>query len=140
MKWQKINADEVVAFKKNADSVYSSRLLTGNEMAGCPVVNINDGVLAPYSRTAGAAHEDIEIYYMLDVGENCTVVLDDKAIPVRNNDIIVIPAGVSHWIDNTQCEKPFRLLTIWDRQELNETYHHRHEAWGKDMRYIKDEN
>ncbi len=139
MKKLKINADEVVAFKKNPDSVYGSRMLTGDEMAGFPVVNINDGVLAPYSRTGGAAHEDVEIYYMLDVGEDCAVVLDDEPIPVRNHDIIVIPAGVNHWIDNTRCDKPFRLLTIWDRQELNETYHHRFEAWGEAMRYVKDQ-
>ena len=33
MKWQKINADEVVPFKKTPDATYASRLLTGDVMA-----------------------------------------------------------------------------------------------------------
>lgn len=139
MNWTKINADEVMSYKKNPDSVYASKMLTGDEMAGGRVININDGVLAPFSKTGGAAHTDTEIYYMLDVGDDCDVVLNGEHIPVRNHDIIIIPAGVHHWIDNTRSDKPFHLLTLWDREELNETFLNRVKAWGKAMRYVKEE-
>ena len=139
MEWVKVNADEVVGYHSQKDSQYVSKLLTGDEMAGFPIININEGVLAAHGRTGGAAHEQCEIYYMLDVGENSFVVLDDEYIPVRNGDIIVIPGGTFHWIDNTQCDRPFRLLTLWDRQELNTMYFKRKAEWGKSMRYIKDE-
>ncbi len=139
MKWSKINADEVVAFHSPKNASYTSKLLTGDEMAGCPVLNINEGTLAAHARTGGEAHEETEIYYMLDVGEGSAVVLDGEPVSVRNGDVIVIPGGTHHWIDNTQCDKPFKLLTFWDRQELNITYHRRLAAWGKSMRYVRDE-
>ena len=139
MKWVKVNADELVGYRSSKDSPYTSKLLTGDEMAGCPVININEGVLEAYSRTSGATHEKNEIYYMVDVGEDCAVVLDDEPVPVRNGDIIIIPGGTFHWIDNTRSGKPFKLFTFWDRQELNGIYFRRLADWGKSMRYIKDE-
>ncbi|MBQ8506672.1 MAG: hypothetical protein IJ466_04500 [Clostridia bacterium] len=138
-KWTKINADELIAYKTSEASPYSSKLIIGDEMAGFPILNVNEGTLAPFSRTAGAAHEECELYYMVDVAEGSAVVLDDERIPVRNGDFIVIPGGVFHWIDNLNCDKPFKLFTMWDRQELNGIYFKRLEAWGKSMRYIKDE-
>ena len=139
MKWVKVNADELIAYRSKEDSPYSSKLLTGDEMAGFPIININEGTLEAHARTSGATHEKNEIYYMADVGEGSSVVLDGEYIPVRNGDIIVIPGGTFHWIDNTQCDKPFRLFTFWDRQELNGIYFKRLSDWGKSMRYIRDE-
>ena len=139
MQWSKINADEVVAFHSPKDTSYTSKMLTGDEMAGCPVLNINEGTLEAHARTGGATHEETEIYYMIDVGEGSAVVLDGEPVSVRNGDIIVIPGGTHHWIDNTQCDKPFKLFTLWDRQEFNITYHRRLAAGGKSMRYVRDE-
>ena len=139
MKWVKVNADEVVGYHSKKDTQYVSKLLTGDEMAGFPIININEGVLEAHGRTGGATHEQCEIYYMVDVGEDSYVVLDGEHIPVRNGDIVVIPGGTFHWIDNTKCDKPFKLFTLWDRQELNTMYFRRMADWGKSMRYVKDE-
>ncbi|MBR2572507.1 MAG: cupin domain-containing protein [Clostridia bacterium] len=139
MSWKKINADELVAYHSKKDTHYVSKLLVGDELAGFPIININEGVLEPYQRTGGAAHEKAEIYYMVDVGDDCDVVLDDEHVPVRTGDIIIIPAGTFHWIDNTRCSRPFKLFTLWDRQEDNVMYFKRLQEWGKSMRYIRDE-
>lgn len=136
-KWVKVNSDELVEYK--CGEVYSSKLLTGDEMAGHHVVNINEGTLAPFSRTAGAAHEDTEIYYMVDVAEGSKVVLDDEPIPVKNGDIIIIPGGTFHWIDNLNCDKPFVLFTVWPDETQNNVYHKRMKDWGKSMKYLSEE-
>ena len=137
--WVKINSKELVPFKTSETSPYASKLILGDEVAGQPIVNVNEGVLAPFSRTAGATHEKAEIYYMVDVPEGSFVVLNDEPIPVENGDFIVIPGGTFHYIDNLNCDKPFKLLTMWDRQEDNGIYFKRLKAWGKSVRYIKDE-
>lgn len=137
--WKKINADELVSYKQSPDATYGSKLLMGTEFAGMPVININEGILEPFSRTAGATHEGLEIYAILDVGDDCDVVLNDEHIHVRNGDIITIPGGVFHWIDNTRCDKPFKLWTLWDRQELNGMFFKRKKEWGTSMRFVKDE-
>ncbi len=137
IKWTLVNAENVVPFV--CDETYSSKMLTGDEMAGIPVININEGTLKAGYRTEGGAHDDTEIYYMVDCAENTYVWLDDDRIPVKNGDIIVIPPHVFHWIDNTQSDKPFKLFTFWPRQELNGVFFARKNAWGTSVKYA-DEN
>lgn len=138
--WVKINADEVEPYQ--CGETYRSKLLTGSEMAGQPVININEGTLKPFARTGGAAHEDTEIYYMVDVAEGSFVVLgegaEEERVPVRNGDIIVIPGGTFHWIDNLSCDKPFVLFTFWPDEKQNSVYFKRVQAWGTSMRYLQN--
>ena len=63
--WKLVNAENVKPFV--CDETYSSKMLTGDEMAGRPVININEGTLAAGCRTAGGAHEETEIYYIVDM-------------------------------------------------------------------------
>ena len=65
--------------------------------------------------------------------------VEEFAAAVRNGDIILIPVNTFHWIDNTQCDKPFKLWTLWDRQEMNGMYFKRKQEWGTSFRYLKDE-
>ena len=133
-KWTLVNAENVVALECGPE--YSSKMLTGDEMAGFPVMNINEGTLIPFSRTGGGAHEETEIYYMVDCGDPSYVVLDDEYVKVKNGDIIIIPPHVFHWIDNTQCDKPFKLFTFWPRQEQNEVFFIREKAWGTSVKNL----
>jgi len=135
--WVLVNSENVVPYV--CDDTYSSKMLTGDEMAGMPVININEGTLKPFCRTEGGAHDETEIYYMVDCGENTFVVLDDDRVPVKNGDIIIIPPHVFHWIDNTQCDKPFKLFTFWPRQEQNGVYFVRKEAWGTSVKNLDDD-
>lgn len=136
-KWTLVNAENVVALECGPE--YSSKMLTGDEMAGFPVMNINEGTLIPFSRTGGGAHEETEIYYMVDCGDPSYVVLDDEYVKVKNGDIIIIPPHVFHWIDNTKCDKPFKLFTFWPRQEQNEVFFAREKAWGTSVKNIDPE-
>lgn len=124
--WKLVHSENVKPFV--CDETYSSKMLTGDEMAGIPIININEGTLKEGCRTAGGEHDETEIYYIVD-GDG-DVWLDDECIPVKNGDIIVIPPHVFHWIDNTRSAKPFILFTLWPRQEQNGVYFARKEAWG----------
>ena len=64
--------------------------------------------------------------------------LDDESIPVKPGDIIIIPPHVYHWIDNTMNQADFKLFTLWGRQEENETYFVRKNAWGTSMKYVDE--
>jgi mannose-6-phosphate isomerase-like protein (cupin superfamily) len=136
-KWKLINAENVEPYVY--DEMYSSKLLTGDEMAGRQVININEGTMQPGGSNKGddekgSLHEETEIFYIIE-GKGC-VVLDGESVPVKAEDIIVIPGGVSHWIDNRKSDTHFRLLTFWPRQEQNAMYFTRKEAWGgASMRY-----
>lgn len=126
--WKLVNAENVKAYVCGPE--YSSKMLTGDEMAGFSVININEGTLQPHTRTGGGAHEETEIYYILSCAENTYVWLDEDQLAVKPGDFIVIPPHVHHWIDNTQSSEPFVLYTFWPKQEQNELYHIRQEAWG----------
>lgn len=63
-KWSFVNAENVVPYV--CDETYSSKQLTGDELAGFPVININEGTLKGGCRTGGGAHEDTEIYYIVE--------------------------------------------------------------------------
>ena len=128
MPWKLVHSENVKPYVCGPE--YSSKMLTGDDLAAFPVININEGTLQPHTRTGGAAHEECEIYYMVDVAPGTFVWLDDDCIPVKNGDIIVIPPHVFHWIDNTQSDKPFVLFTFWPKQEQNELYFIRKNAWG----------
>ncbi len=135
-KWRLVNSENVKPFV--CDDTYSSKMLTGDEMAGMQIININEGTLKPGCRTEGGAHDETEIYYMVSC-ENADVWLDDDCIPVKNGDIIVIPPHVFHWIDNTRSSKPFVLFTLWPKQEQNGVYFARKEAWGTSVAYLDEQ-
>jgi mannose-6-phosphate isomerase-like protein (cupin superfamily) len=136
--WVLINPENVKPYI--CDETYSSKLLTGDELTGSPLININEGTLKAGCRTSGDAHEETEIYYIVRCEEGCSSVwLDDEEVLCKPHDLIVIPPHVFHWIDNTKSSKPFVLMTFWPRQEQNGVYHARLAAWGKSM-IQEDEN
>lgn len=136
VKWTLVNAENVEAFV--CDDTYSSKMLTGDEMAGMPVININEGTLKAGCRTEGGIHDETEIYYMVDCAEDTYVWLDEDRVPVKNGDIIIIPPHTFHWIDNTKSNKPFKLFTFWPRQEQNGVFFARQKAWGTSVKYKDD--
>jgi quercetin dioxygenase-like cupin family protein len=130
-----INAENIKPFACNES--YSSKLLTGGELAGEPIININEGTLTGGERTGGAAHDKTEIYYI--VRGSGDVWLDEDRYPVKPGDIIIIPPGVFHWIDNRMNREPFVLFTFWHRQEDNGVYHKRLKEWGVTVKTIDQE-
>jgi len=136
-KWKLINSENVEPYV--CSNVHNSTLLTGDEMAGFPVININEGVMQPGGCNMGEdgkgpTHEETEIFYIIE-GE-AYLVLDGESVKVKADDILVLPGGTSHWIDNRKGTKPFRFLTFWSKQEQNAMYFARKKAWGgTSMRY-----
>ena len=133
-KGKKINAKALLPF---GDDVYSSRLLSGGELDGKPVININDGRLAPRQRTEGAAHEKTEIYYILSCAEGTATYVGEERIETEAGDVIIIPPNTFHWIDNTQSDEIYHILTFWPKQEENGVFHHRQKAWGESFRFTE---
>ena len=70
--WTLVNAENVVPYV--CDETYSSKQLTGDEMAGFPVININEGTLKGGCRTSGGAHENTEIYYIVEACRSSRVI------------------------------------------------------------------
>lgn len=139
--WTLVNSENVVPYV--CDEYYSSKMLTGDEMAGMPVININEGTLAAGGTTAGegghgAAHDETEIYYIIDCDPNTYVWLDDDCLETKPGDVIIIPPHTMHWIDNTKGTKPYKLFTFWPRQEQNGVFFVRQNAWGTSVKNLDD--
>lgn len=127
------------------NEAYSSVMLMGEELVGEPAINMNCGTLQPHTRLGGGSHEKAEIYYVVSCQEGAEVVTGtgkegDEEIhyKVKAGDTIFIPGGVFHWIDNRNCDEVFKIMTLWPKQELNDMYFVRREAWGTSFRYKKD--
>lgn len=54
--WKHINAENLKPFYPSPEEGYGSKLLTGGQLAGSDVININEGTLVGGGRTSGAAH------------------------------------------------------------------------------------
>jgi mannose-6-phosphate isomerase-like protein (cupin superfamily) len=134
--WRHINAEDLKPFYPASDKLYSSKLLTGGRLAGSDVININEGTVVGGGRTSGAAHEKTEIYYI--VRGKGDVWLDNDCVHVKPGDVIVIPPGVFHWIDNQMNKEPFVLHTYWHRQEDNGTYYKRLQEWGTSVKKMDE--
>ena len=137
-----INPDMLEPFV--CDDTYSSIMLMGDELVGEPCINMNYGTLKPHTRLGGGSHEDAEIYYVAGCQEGAEVVTgtgeaDDEEIhyKVKPGDVIYIPGGVFHWIDNRACDEEFHIMTIWPKQEQNGLYFTRKEAWGASFKFKK---
>ena len=125
------------------DETYSSKMLMGEDLVGEPAVNMNVGSLKPHSRLPGGHHDDAEIYYIVDCEQGAEVVTgtgndgdDEIHYKVKAGDVIFIPGGVHHWIDNRNCGSPFIIMTIWPKQEQNGIYHTRKKEWGTSFKFV----
>ena len=142
--WVLVNSENVVGFKGNDyGDDYTSKMLTGDEMAGMPVMNINEGTLAAGGTTGGpdlkgSAHDDTEIYYIIDCDPETYVWLDDDCLETKPGDFIIIPPHVYHWIDNRKGKKDYKIFTFWPRQEQNGMFFVREKAWGTSVRNLDD--
>ncbi len=140
-----INRDMIEGF--NGGGPYTSYMMTGDELLepGEKCCNLNIGTLEGHSRLGGSAHEKMEIYYVVDCAPGAKVVTgqnipgEDEEIVynVKPQDIIIIPGGVFHWIDNRDCDKEFTIMTVWPEQEQNGCYFERRKAWGTSFRFKK---
>jgi len=123
------------------DDTYTSTMVLGDELVGEHCINLNQGTLKPHTRLAGSAHEKEEIYYVVDCQEGAEVITgqgdEEIRYKVKRNDIIYIPGGCFHWINNLDCDEPFVIMTMWPNQEDNGLYHVRLKEWGTSFKLKK---
>ncbi len=130
-----IQSDRVKPFI--CDPSYSSKMLLDDFVAGTQAINVNEGTLKGGGKTGGAVHEADEVYYVLK-GE-AVLHLGDETADIKPGDLIFIPAGVFHSLDNKSQAEDFVLLTLWQRASSNEVWHTRLKAWGKTFKTIDED-
>lgn len=101
------------------------------------VIQINHGTVKAGCSLGGAAHEEDEIYYILS--GNGKLKLDDEIIDVYDNQVIFIPAGCFHALDNSQSDQDMKILTFWRDYRFNDAYEERIKQWGKSFKTIDED-
>lgn len=117
---------------------YDSRMILDHEITGRDnVIQINHGTVKPGFALGGGVHEEDEIYYILS-GKG-KLQLDDEIIDVYPDQIIFIPAGCFHALDNRESDEEMKILTFWRDYRFNEAYEERIKQWGKSFKTIDEE-
>ena len=116
---------------------YDSRMILDHVVTGRDgVIQVNHGTVMPGYALDGATHEEDEIYYILS--GHGKLRLDDEIVDCHGGQIIFIPAGVFHALDNRESEEPLTILTMWKDYRFNDAYEARMKLWGKSFRTIDE--
>ncbi|MBP0990844.1 MAG: cupin domain-containing protein [Oscillospiraceae bacterium] len=116
---------------------YDSRMILDHVITGRDnIIQINHGTVKPGFALGGATHEEDEIYYILS--GHGKLQLDDEVIDVFPDQVIFIPAGVFHALDNRESDQELKILTFWRDYRFNDAYEARLKAWGKSFRTIDE--
>lgn len=126
---------------------YTSYMLLDHTNSDAKNIHINKGVLKkgatllPSSKHGETdQNENNETYIMLK--GSCKLELDGKVVDLEPGDIVFIPAGTYHGLDNRQGEEDVELLTIWSKvpaSGINAAYDMRLKEWGKSYKTIDEE-
>ncbi len=117
---------------------YESRMILDHVITGRDgVIQINHGTVKAGYALGGATHEEDEIYYILS--GNGKLQLDDKIVDVAGGEVIFIPAGCFHALDNRQSSEDLCILTFWKDYRFNDAYEERVKQWGKSFKTIDEE-
>ena len=132
-----VNVDKVKPLELGG-GVYKSRMILDHIITGRDgVIQMNHGTVAPHAKLSGDLHEEDEIYYILS--GNGKLQLGDDVIDVSANQVVFIPAGVFHRLDNSDSNEELTLLTFWKDYRFNDTYEYRVKQWGKSFKTIDEE-
>ena len=117
---------------------YESRMILDHVITGRDdVIQINHGTVKAGYALGGGVHEDDEIYYIL-TGKG-KLQLDDKIVDVAGGQVIFIPAGCFHALDNRESDEDMTILTFWRDWRSNDAYEARLKLWGKSFKTIDED-
>ncbi|MBR5453506.1 MAG: cupin domain-containing protein [Clostridia bacterium] len=117
---------------------YESRMILDHVITGRDnVIQINHGTVKAGYALGGGVHDDDEIYYILS-GKG-KLQLDDEIIDVFPNQVIFIPAGVYHALDNRESDTDMTILTFWRDWTKNDAYSERIKQWGKSFKTVDED-
>lgn len=119
-------------------SEYESRMILDHVVTGRDdVIQINHGTVKAGYALGGATHEEDEIYYILS--GHGKLQLDEEIIDVVPNQVVFIPAGCFHALDNRESEEDMCILTFWKEWRFNDAYEERVKQWGTSFKTIDEE-
>ncbi len=117
---------------------YDSRMILDHSITGRDnVIQINHGTVKKGCALGGASHGEDEIYYILSGSGKLN--LDGEIKNIRANEVVFIPAGVFHALDNTGGDCDMTILTFWRDYRYNDAYEERIKLWGKSFKTIDEE-
>ena len=117
---------------------YESRMILDHVITGRDdVIQINHGTVKAGYALGGGIHEEDEIYYILS-GKG-KLQLDEEIIDVAGGQVVFIPAGCFHALDNSQSDEDMCILTFWRDWRYNDAYETRVKLWGKSFKTIDEE-
>ena len=117
---------------------YESRMILDHVITGRDgVIQINHGTVKAGCAVGGAAHEDDEIYYILS--GNAKLKLDEEIVDVASGQVVFIPAGCFHALDNSASKEDLCILTFWKDYRFNDAYEERIKQWGKSFKTIDED-
>ncbi len=113
---------------------YSSRMLLDNTNSQSEKMQVNYGTLAAGANLLPAGkHDDYDEIYIITKGK-CRLELDGQWHDVAAGDVIFIPRGVKHGLDNTGETQPvelYAILPFTPKPGQSGVYDSRIKAWGK---------
>lgn len=117
---------------------YESRMILDHVITGRDgVIQINHGTVKPDFALDGATHEEDEIYYILSGHGKCQ--LGDEIVDIKPNQVIYIPAGTFHALDNRGSDENLEILTFWKDYRFNDAYEERIRQWGTSFKTIDED-
>lgn len=117
---------------------YESRMILDHAITGRDdVIQINHGTVKAGYALGGAAHEEDEIYYILS--GKAKLKLDEKIVDVAEGQVIFIPAGCFHALDNRESDEDLCILTFWRDWRFNDAYETRLKLWGKSFKTVDED-
>ena len=117
---------------------YESRMILDHVITGRDgVIQINHGTVKAGYALGGATHEEDEIYYILSGSGKLQ--LDENIIDIAGGEVIFIPAGCFHALDNRESKEDMCILTFWKDYRFNDAYEERVKKWGKSFKTIDED-
>ena len=117
---------------------YESRMILDHVITGRDdVIQINHGTVKAGAALGGGVHEEDEIYYILS-GKG-TLQLGEDVIDVYPGQVIFIPAGCFHALDNSASAEDMCILTFWRDWRYNDAYEERIRQWGTSFKTVDED-
>lgn len=117
---------------------YESRMILDHVITGRDnVIQINHGTVKAGYALGGGVHEEDEIYYILS--GHGKLQLDEKIVDVAGGQVIFIPAGCFHALDNRESDEDMCILTFWRDWRFNDAYSERVRQWGTSFKTVDEE-
>jgi mannose-6-phosphate isomerase-like protein (cupin superfamily) len=117
---------------------YESRMILDHVITGRDnVIQINHGTVKAGYALGGGVHEEDEIYYILSGKGKLQLV--EQIVDVAGGQVIFIPAGCFHALDNRASDEDLCILTFWRDWRFNDAYEERIRQWGTSFKTVDEE-